>query len=268
LVAEQVKTVPAVSVDTVVVVQPVLDVMLEPGEGSLTAQLTVTGVVFQPAVFGAGLTVGVTTGGVLSILMPLAEAVVLTLPATSVHVPVADNPAPSVLSVTGEVQVAIPDKASVPVKDTTTLVLFQPAALGAGVAAATAVGRVMSILMVAATEFVSPAEFTAVQVNVVPGVSAVRVTGSQPVETSELIPEMGSVTVQLNVTLELFHPAELGAGEITGTTTGAVVSIRTCTLAEPVAPLLSVAVHMKVVPLVSVETVVVPQPVLEAIPVG
>jgi len=149
-----------------------------------------------------------------------------------------------------------------------TLVLFQPAPLGAGAAAAVAVGGVMSILMVAETEAESPAPSTAVQVNVVPGVSAVRLAGSQPVVRSELTPEIESVTVQFKVTFVLFHPAPLGAGVMTGTIAGGRVSILTVTDAEAVAPLLSVAVHVNVVPLVSADTVELPQPELEDIPVG
>src|SRR5258708_7282387 len=192
LVAEQVKVVPAVSADTVLLVQPVVEVTLEPGEGSVTLQLTVTGeLVFQPAPFGAGLTVGTMTGGVLSMLIPLAVATALTLPAFAVQVPLADNPVPSVLSVTGAVQLAMPERASVPVNVTGTLVLFQPAPLGAGDAVAVTVGRVMSILIVADTEAESPAPSTAVHVNVVPAVSVVRVTGSHPVVRSEFIPAMG-----------------------------------------------------------------------------
>src|ERR1700687_1965301 len=70
-VAVQVKVVPAVGAVTLLVVQPDDEVMLEPGEGSVTLQLTVTGeVLFQPAAFGAGLTVGTMTGGVLSMYIP------------------------------------------------------------------------------------------------------------------------------------------------------------------------------------------------------
>jgi hypothetical protein len=101
LVAVQVKVVPAVSVVTLLVVQPVEDVMLEPGVGSLTLQLTVTGeVVFHPAALGAGLMVGVTTGGVLSMLTGVVVKVAV-LPAASVTTTDAVNPTPSVAIVTG-----------------------------------------------------------------------------------------------------------------------------------------------------------------------
>ena len=95
-------------------------------------------------------------GGVLSILIPLAVAVA-TLPAMSVQVPLADCPAPSVLSVAGAVQLAMPERLSVPVNVTVTLALFQPAPFGAGEAAAVATGGVLSILSV----YVADAEFPA-----------------------------------------------------------------------------------------------------------
>jgi len=243
-VAVQVKVVPAVSAVTVLLVQPDDETTLEPGDGSVTLQLTVTGeVLFQPAAFGAGLTAGTTTGGVLSILIPLTVATALTLPALSVHVPLADRPVPSELSVTGAVQLAMPERLSAPVNVTVTLVLFQPAALGAGEAVAVAVGSVLSILIVTDMEAESPAPSTAVHVKVIPAVSVVRVTGSQPLVRSVLTPEIGSVTVQFKVTLVLFHPAAFGPGLITGTIVGGLVSILTVTAPEADAPWLVVAVH-------------------------
>src|SRR5258708_3084911 len=217
---------------------------------------------------GFGVTLVLVTGAVLSILIPLTDAGALTFPATSVQVPLAEKPVPSALRITGAVQLAIPDSASVPANVTVTLVLFQPAALGAGVADAIAVGGVMSILIVAETEDPTPAPSTAVHVNVVPAVSVLSVIESHPVVRSELIPEMGSVAVQLKETAVLFHPNAFGAGEIVPTIAGGLVSILTVTDAEAVAPLLSVAVHVNVVPLVSADKVAVPHPVLEAIPVG
>src|SRR5213075_3010207 len=101
------------------------------------------------------------------ILMPLSVALALTLPAASVQTPEADCPAPSVLSVTGDAQLAIPDKPSAPVNVTVTLVLFQPAAFGLGAAVALAVGGVLSIFTVTETEAKMPAIFAAEHVKVV-----------------------------------------------------------------------------------------------------
>src|SRR5437867_3243559 len=80
-------------------------------------------------------------------LMPSAEASALVLPALSVHVPLADCPVPSALSVAMDVHEAIPDKVSAPLKVTVTLVLFHPFAFAAGDAVALAVGAVLSMLM-------------------------------------------------------------------------------------------------------------------------
>jgi hypothetical protein len=122
--------------------------------------------------------------------------------------------------------------------------------------------------MVTENKVEMPAPSTAVHVNLMPAVSVETVTGSQPVVRSELIPEIGSVRVQLSATLVLFHPAEFGAGATVGTIAGGLVSILTVTEAEAAAPWVFVAVQVNVVPLVSADSVDVPQPVLVAIPVG
>lgn len=87
------------------------------------------------------------TGSVLSMLMPLAVAGALIFPARSAHVPVADCPAPSVLSNAFAVHESIPDKPSAPVKLIVTSVLFQPLPFGVGEAVAMADGAVLSMLM-------------------------------------------------------------------------------------------------------------------------
>src|SRR5260370_23888598 len=137
----------------------------------------------------------------------------------------------------------MPDSASVPANVTVTLVLFQPAALGAGVADAIATGGVMSSLSVTDTDPASPAPSATVHVNVVPGVSMVTVTGSQPVTLSKVIPEMLSVAVQLKLAAVLFHPAAFGVGRTVATIEGGLVSTLTVTDPEPVAPWLLVALH-------------------------
>ena len=73
----------------------------------------------------------------------------LTLLATSVHVPLADCPAPSAASTTGRLQPAMPDpeSPSVPLNETVTFVLFQPLAFGPGDFVATAIGDVRSMLI-------------------------------------------------------------------------------------------------------------------------
>jgi hypothetical protein len=198
-------------------------------------------------------------------LMPVAIAGALTLPATSVQVPLADWPAPSVVNVIGAVQLAMPDKASAPLKVTVTLVLFQPAAFGAGDAAAAAVGAVRSILTVTEAVRTNPAPFVAVQETTVPAVSVVKLVGSQLVN-SVLIPEIGSLTFQLTVVADLSQPAALGVGATVGVTSGGVVSIRTTVETVVVKPAPSVARHVNVEPAVSAVNVTVPQPLLDVIP--
>ncbi len=63
-VAEHVNVVPVVSESIVVVLHPVLDVI--PDSGSLTLQLTVTSLVYQPLLPSVPFIVGVITGGVVS----------------------------------------------------------------------------------------------------------------------------------------------------------------------------------------------------------
>ena len=117
---------------------------------------------------GFGETLEINVGTVLSILMPLAVASALTLPALSAQVPAADCPAPSLLNVTGVLQLAMPDRVSEPLKLTPTSVLFQPLALAPGVKLPKAiVGGVASRLMVTDLELVPPV-LVAVQVKVVP----------------------------------------------------------------------------------------------------
>jgi hypothetical protein len=150
---------PALSVTVTEPVSPVPSLVtvsgLAPGFVLCTPErlsVTVNGIdtllLFQPAAFGAGVGESkVTLGGVLSILIPKTVAVVLLLPALSVHVPLADCPAPSEGSGTGAVHPARPDRLSLPVKLTVTVVLFQPAAFAAGAALPFAVGGVLSMLM-------------------------------------------------------------------------------------------------------------------------
>jgi hypothetical protein len=96
-------------------------------------------------------------------MLTVAVAVLLGFPATSVQLPEAACPAPSDATLTGALQVAMPDpdSASVPLTVTVTGVLFQPLALGAGLAVAVATGAVVSMLMpIALAEPLLPARST------------------------------------------------------------------------------------------------------------
>src|SRR5205807_5468755 len=119
-----------------------------PESASLQLKLTVTLVLFQPAAFGAGVTLPVIVGAVRSILMLLTVTLAL-LPATSLTVPLADWLAPSLLSTCAAGQaVARPLPLSAQLKLTVTALLFQPLALAAGVRLPLMVGGVWSTLRV------------------------------------------------------------------------------------------------------------------------
>src|SRR5438445_529416 len=90
-------------------------------------KLIVTDVVFHPAAFGAGDAVAVIRGAVLSMFSVTQACAVL--PATSTAFPQNGWLAPSVLTGIDAGHVATPEPASEHVKLTTTLLLFQPAAL-------------------------------------------------------------------------------------------------------------------------------------------
>src|SRR5439155_21318610 len=100
-------------------------VVTTPESESEAVNATATLVLFQPAALAAGVAAPNTSvGGVLSILMPDAVAALLTFPALSLQVPDADWPAASAVRDAAPVQLAIPDKLSVPVNVMVTFVLF------------------------------------------------------------------------------------------------------------------------------------------------
>jgi hypothetical protein len=154
-------------------------------------------------------------------LIPLAVAGALSFPALSVQVPEADCPAPSELNVTGALQEAMPERASNPLKLTVTSVLFQPLAFGAGEGLALAVGAVASLFMVTDCELVPPA-LVAEHVSVWLMVSVVIFSVPHPLE--DVMVDSASVTVQLTVTSEVYHPLLPNVPDTLGVITGGVVS--------------------------------------------
>lgn len=90
-------------------------------------------------------------------------------------------------------QRAMPDKASAQVNDTVTLVLFQPAGLGAGAAVVLMVGAVLSILTVSVA--VLPATSLAVPCTTWLALWAVTMTGA----VHEATPEVASAQVKSTV---------------------------------------------------------------------
>ncbi len=197
------------------------DTEATPESESEQVKLTVTGELFQPKELAFGVLEPAIFGGVKSMLMP-PTVVDAVLPALSVQLPVTDWAAPSPVRVDGAVVEPTPDRVSEQVKLTVTGPLFQPLTLGTGLADPVTLGRVLSILTVTETELDVPAPLVAVQVIVVPGVSLVRVVVPHPEEDS--IPDSGSETLQVTVTLPLFQPLELGLGLMLGVMAGAVVS--------------------------------------------
>src|SRR5439155_19903450 len=84
-------------------------------------------------------------------------------------------------------------------------------------------GGVLSILMVTGTDIDNPAPFVAEHVRVVPGVSAVSVVAVQPDE--DAMPDSGSLTLQLTVTLLLYQPFAPNVPAKCGVINGGVVSV-------------------------------------------
>src|SRR4051794_32656742 len=97
-------------------------------------------------------------------------------------------------------------------KLTTTFELFQPDALGEGLAVFEMSGTVLSILTAADAVAENPALLTAV-----PGTSCFAPSvESETGAVHEAMPTTGSVQLKLTVTFALFQPAEFGGGAIPG----------------------------------------------------
>src|SRR2546426_3227588 len=111
---------------------------------SVQMNLTITSALCQPAALAGGLTDAVMTGPLLSTLR--LNVVLAWFPATSMAVPLTTCPAPSVLTVTGAGQRAIPLVASVQMNLTVTSALCQPAALAGGLTDAVMTGPLLSTL--------------------------------------------------------------------------------------------------------------------------
>src|SRR5262245_60041998 len=184
-----------------------------PDRESLPLKVTVTFVLFQPLALAAGEAAAVAVGTVLSTFIPLFVTGALVFPALSVHVPGDDVwPEPSMLITTGLVQVSMPDRESLPLNVTVTSVLFQPLALGAGKAAADAVGTVLSIFTTGEVKVaLLPAKSVTVTVPVTaaPSVESTKGLAAGLVEPT---PDSGSTGVNENETSLLFHPFPLAAG--------------------------------------------------------
>ena len=113
-----------------------------PDVASLHVKLTATSVLFHPSALAEGLASAVITGSVLSMFN--TTDVVALFPALSTAVPVITCPAPSVVTVIGDGQEAMSEPESAHVNVTVTSVLFQPFALGAGIADGVSTGGTVS----------------------------------------------------------------------------------------------------------------------------
>ncbi len=161
-----------------------------------------------------------TLGGVRSMLTASA-ATALVLPAKSTQVPDASCVAPSLASVTFDVQPSTPDPLmlSVPENETVTVELFQPLAFGGGAAVVVATGGTVSILMPDAVNVVVlPAMFEHEPLTDSPLPLVLRVIG--PLHASAATPDSGSVAAKLNVTGLLYQPLAFGDELAMSLTTG------------------------------------------------
>src|SRR6266850_7223981 len=134
-------------------------------------------------------------------------------------------PAPSVLTVTGSGQRAMPLVASVHVNVTVTFPLLHPAAFAAGLTATSTTGGVLSMLSVTEAVDWLPATSTAVPLTTCPAPSVVTVTGSA--QRAILLPP--SVHMKLTRTSVLFQPAAFGGGLTTALTAGRLLSMLSVT---------------------------------------
>src|SRR5207245_4921728 len=161
--------------------------------------------------------------------------------ALSVAAPLADWPVPSALSVASAAQLWIPESVSAQMKCAVTSLLYQPAALGEGVAAPLIVGAVLSMLIPETVVLaLLPALSSAVPLADWAAPSALRVIGLVQLA----IPERTSEQRKLAVTSLLFQPLALAAGLRLPLIVGAVLSMLTLAFALALLQALSVAVPL------------------------
>lgn len=243
MVAEAVAVCPTASVAVPVIVWFAPSVLIVCGPGQLTGvappeheNVTVTGVLFQPAALAAGDATAVTTSGGKGCSVNV-RLVLVELPALSTAVPlIVCNPV--VVTFTGAGQVATPDRASEQVKLTVAVVaLMIPFAFGTGETVAVIAGGVLSILTVAVVLALFPALSLAVPDAVWPAPSAVSTAGAVQVAT----PDSASAQTKFTVTSVLFQPKALAAGTRLDEIVGGVKSIFRVTDAEAELPARSTA---------------------------
>jgi hypothetical protein len=174
----------------------------------------------------AGFAETVSTGGVLSMLIPFAVDVA-GLPARSVQTPLTDCPAPSEERTVGAggLPAAKPERLSAHVKLIVTLLLFHPLVFGAGERAARIVGGVVSMLisLIVVVDGL-PAKSTHVPVADCPAPSADKSVGAGGLPAAK--PDNASAHWKVAVTAVLFQPLAFGAGVREPVMMGGVLSSR------------------------------------------
>src|SRR5262249_7975331 len=197
-----------------------------PDNASAAVQWMVTSPLYQPAAFDAVVGAPLSDGAVSSTLMPLSLTLAV-LPAASATVRLTLWLAPSPnVCVPG--QISIPDgvipaagDGSLQVKLRTTSALYQPFALGARSRATLIVGAVLSVLTVGGSVARLPALSNVMPVT---GWSLPSVVTSWSV-VQLATPDRLSAQRKCTVTLVLFQPLPLAAGDWVWPMVGEVVSI-------------------------------------------
>src|SRR6478672_11062294 len=220
------------------------------GAPPVQTNVTVTGVLFHPAAFGAGATEATICSGGNGCRLNWM-LVVAVLPAISVALPLKVWK-PAVVTVMGAGQIAIPDRLSLQVNVTVAETAWIiPLASGAGETAAEMTGGVLSSLMVRLALEVCAAASVTVPLTawLAPSMETVCEAGhcsggTPPAHTKE------------TVTSELFHPAAFGAGAAMAVTESGANCTLNVTLVEAVFPALSVADPLNTCPAPAVVTVI------------
>src|SRR6266516_676580 len=206
---------------------------------------------YQPVASGA-LTEAEVTGGVVSMWMPLTDAV-LALPALSLTLAETPRllPSPPIVLLAGHAP-SMPDRASEQAQATITLLSYQPFAFGPVVAAPDSDGAVLSTLMpVTDVVAVLPALSVAVP-------DAVWLVPSPRLWLAgqDLTPERfaWSAQAKLTVTSSAYQPLPFGARSAAAVTVGGVRSMLTVAVSLALLPALSVPVPCTCCPPPSVVT--------------
>src|SRR4051794_9738299 len=187
-----------------------------PERASSADQVCVTVELYQPFALALAVGAALRVGFVLSTLMPVTEVLAL-LPALSVAVPSTFWFAPS-RRCCGPVTVSMPDRPSLPSKETVTSSEYQPAAFASRSGAPVMVGAVLSRFTVAVPVMLLPALSVAVPVTCCASPSVLTVFGA----VQSLRPDRAvwSAQEKLTDTSLLFQPCAFCSGDWLGVMLG------------------------------------------------